>query len=82
MGKTVGLRTNLIRTRGNIFVHDDIMRRLLRIIEASSEEIRKYLASIKGKQALLSKASNVIEQIEDDFETIEPELVGLVLDSL
>jgi hypothetical protein len=36
IGKTVGVRTNLIKTKGNIFVHDDIMHRLLKIIQASS----------------------------------------------
>lgn len=54
IGETIAVRTNMIKTKGNIFLEESVMRRLIKIVEVSSEELTKYLRSLRAQKTLLT----------------------------
>lgn len=75
----------MIKTKGNIFLEDSVMKRLIKIVEASSPELSKYLRSLRAQKTLmtLDNRQHEVPTADEDFqEEISPQLVGLVLDTL
>ena len=75
----------LIKTRGDIFIEDSTMRKIIEYISMFSEEVGTYLGSLRSANSLLS--SRIFSQEWEmasliDLDDISPQMLGLILDTL
>lgn len=80
-------QVNIVKTKGDIFVQDTIMQKIIRYIGMFSGEVKNSLRNIRSKHALLSASTqnethDAITDYFIDMDDINIEFVYLVLDLL
>jgi hypothetical protein len=77
-------RGMMIRTQGNIYAQDTLMRKVWKIFVSFRDEIGSELKTLKSRGSLLSEGREIVleEGLEVDFDSVRPELLGLLLDTL
>lgn len=79
----INSQARIIKTKGNIFVQDDVMRRIINIVSIVNTSIVDYLKQLKGHQSLITNAQIEPREFQlNDFEDIDPEFICKVLDTL
>ena len=75
----------LIQTKADIFVEDEIMRKILQYVSMFSEDVKAYLLSMKSAESLVQcqglKADWRVFSIVD-LDEIDLPLIGVTLDTL
>lgn len=75
----------LIKTRGDIYIEDLAMRKIIEYISMFSDEVGAYLSTLRSAESLLS--SHVFNSEWEmasliDLDDISPPMLGLILDTL
>jgi hypothetical protein len=79
----------IIKTKGNIFVQDEIMKKIVNIVSIINNSVHEFFKQFKGYQSLItvSKPEDAGEEIDDrpeitEFEDIDPKFINIILDTL
>ncbi|OMJ66529.1 hypothetical protein SteCoe_36591 [Stentor coeruleus] len=75
----------IIKTRGDIFIEDSTMRKIIEYISMFSEEVTEYLKSLRSSSSLVS--SQIIKEDWElvslvDLDDLSSNMLGLILDTL
>lgn len=76
----------LVKTRADIFVEDETMRKIINYVSMFSEDVKRSLMASRSAQNLVMNEGNVTEDWKlvglMDLDEIDAEFIGLVLDTL
>lgn len=78
----------IIKTRGNIFVQDEVMRKIVNIVSIINSTVNEFFKQFKGYQSLLTVNPTEHEESIDnrpeisEFEDIDSSLINIILDTL
>lgn len=85
------MNVKIIKTKGNIFIQDQIMEKIIRIVSVINSSSTTFLQQFKGYQSLItinktenSNQDNEIKNLDiiTDFEDIDSETINMILDTL
>lgn len=85
------MNVKIIKTKGNIFIQDQIMEKIIRIVSVINSSSTTFLQQFKGYQSLItinktenSNQDNEIKNLDiiTDFEDIDSETINVILDTL
>jgi len=54
----------IIKTKGNIFVQDDIMRRIVNIVSIINEYVHDFFKQFKGYQSLITTGNKQQNEVD------------------
>jgi hypothetical protein len=79
----ISSKARIIKTKGNICVQDDIMKRVISIVSILNTSVVDYLKTLRGHQSLVSLGEIKPGEFElNDFDDIDPEFICKILDTL
>lgn len=52
-----GINVKIIKTRGNIYVQDEIMRKIVNIVSIINSSVEQFFKQFKGYQSLITVSS-------------------------
>ena len=83
------INVKIIKTKGNIYVQDEIMRKIVNIVSIINSSVEEFFKQFKGYQSLITvssgdKAVDIIDSRPEisEFEDIDPKFINIILDTL
>jgi hypothetical protein len=79
----------IIKTKGNIFVQDEIMKKIINIVSIINSSVQEFFTQFKGYQSLITvsngeNSNDVIDSRPEisEFEDVDPKFINIILDTL